>query len=216
MMGRQDAKAFYKGEKMSMPEVIRRSGMTPVTFHAKEALAVVNAASFASSLAALLLFDASAAVLLTQAATALTVESLRGRVESFHPSIHRSMVHEGQLEVASNLRKILFQSKLAEHSMDMDLSDREGLLKQDRYALRTAAQWLSPTMDTLTRALKSVSIDLNSACDNPWSTIARASSCTAATSKAPKLQSLWTRCGSRCSSAANCCLRSSQRSSTSR
>ncbi|ELU01450.1 hypothetical protein CAPTEDRAFT_53268, partial [Capitella teleta] len=167
MMGRSDLKAMYKGREMTMSDVIKESGMKPVTFQAKEVLSIVNAASFASSLAACLLYESSSAVLLTQAATAMTVESLHGRVESFHPTIHNSMPHEGQIEVACNIRKILTDSKLAEARLDMDLDHQEGLLKQDRYALRTAAQWLSPTLDTITRAMKSVTIDLNSACDNP-------------------------------------------------
>jgi phenylalanine ammonia-lyase len=48
----------------------------------------------------------------------------------------------------------------------MDHADN-GLLKQDRYPLRTAAHWLGPAVETVERALATVTTDLNSVLDNP-------------------------------------------------
>ena len=48
----------------------------------------------------------------------------------------------------------------------MDRVDH-GLLKQDRYALRTAAQWLGPALEIIEKALFTITTDLNSVLDNP-------------------------------------------------
>ena len=167
MMGRPDAKVLYKGEPMTMSEVIQRKGMEPIVFQGKEALAVVNAASCAYSMAACNLYDTGLALLLTQVATALSVESLRGRVESFHPTLQNCMPHPGQKEAAANIKKLLRGSKLAVQHLDFQLEDRAGLLKQDRYALRSSPQWLAPAIETLTKAIHTSTIDINSANDNP-------------------------------------------------
>ena len=58
-------------------------------------------------------------------------------------------------------------SKLAQTKLDMECIDKDGCLKQDRYPLRTAAQWLGPAMDLIHRAIKCINININSTNDNP-------------------------------------------------
>ena len=50
--------------------------------------------------------------------------------------------------------------------LDIDRSD-DGLLKQDRYSLRTAAHWLGPALQTIYNAVLTITTDLNSVLDNP-------------------------------------------------
>ena len=71
MMGRPDARVVVHGVETTAPVALNAAGLNPVEFQAKEALAVLNAASFASSLGACVLFDANVAILLTQVTTAL-------------------------------------------------------------------------------------------------------------------------------------------------
>ena len=167
MIGREDAKVQYQGQITTAVEAFKDAGLEHVTFQAKEALAVINSASFASSLASYVLFDATVAIFLTQVATALSVEALQGRVESFHPTIHRCLPHSGQQEVASTIKSMLKNSKFAIQELEINRKDKAGTLKQDRYALRSSPQWLAPVVETLQESIRRVTIELNSANDNP-------------------------------------------------
>ncbi len=167
MMGRPDSEISYKGRIMNVVDAFKESGLTPVVFQAKEALAVVNSASFASSLAAFNAFDANHVALLTQLATAMTVESLKGRMESYHPTIHKLMPHPGQQEAAANILDLLSESRLAVSELDMNLADQGGRLKQDRYAIRSAPQWLGPVLETLLESSRRITTEINSVSDNP-------------------------------------------------
>ena len=166
MIGRSDARVLFDGVPMTAPEAFADARLKSVTFQGKEALAVVNSASFSSSLGAIVLYDANIAIVLTQVATALTSEALCGSIESFHPTIHRCLPHPGQQEVASNIRHMLVESKFTRHA-PVTSNDQAGVLKQDRYALRSSPQWLGPVVETALESIRRVTTELNSANDNP-------------------------------------------------
>ena len=168
MMGKSDSSVVYKSSTvMTAKEAFAIAGMSHVTFQAKEALAVLNAATFADSLGAKVLFDASIALLMTQLVTALSVESLHGKAESFHPTISQNMPHPGQMDTANNILRFLEGSQFTSDYSDINKLDTEDNLKQDRYALRTAAQWLGPTIEVLSQSIQRITVDLNSTTDNP-------------------------------------------------
>jgi hypothetical protein len=50
---------------------------------------------------------------------------------------------------------------------DGDIDNGRARLKQDRYPLRTAAQWLGPAAETWVESVRRVTVELNSANDNP-------------------------------------------------
>ena len=63
----------------------------------------------------------------------MTVEAMCGRVESFHPTLHRLMAFPGQGEVAENIRDMLQGSQLVTDSTEHQAGqDKAGALKQDR------------------------------------------------------------------------------------
>ena len=167
MSGREDAQVMHRGQATTVSHAFKEENLSFVEFQAKEALAVINAASCAASLAGRVLFDTGIALLLTQAVTAMSVECMRGRTESFHPTVHDCLYHSGNQEVAANLRSLLDESKLARHGLELNRPDEEGLLKQDRYGLRTAPQWLGPTVEVLRESTRRVTVELNSSNDNP-------------------------------------------------
>ena len=88
---------------------------------------------------------------------------------SFRRFIHDvTRPHPGQIEVARNIRTVLADSSFAIHSdAEVGVKEDEGVLRQDRYPLRTAAQWLGPALSDLVGATETLRIELNSTTDNP-------------------------------------------------
>ena len=167
MMGEPNAKVIYKGTEMPAAEAFKRANLEPIVFQAKEALGVVNASSFAASLGSPVVRKAEKCLQLTQVVTALAVEGLRGRLESFHPVVHACLPHVGQQQVARNIAQLLTGSKMARTQLEITSEDHDGELKQDRYALRTSPQWLGPVAETLRESERRIVVELNSSNDNP-------------------------------------------------
>ena len=167
MIGRVDLAVDYCGIRRTCPEAMEMAGIQPIRLGPKEGLTTINANSFAACVSAPTLYDANLLLLLTQVCTGLSVEALRGRTESFHPVIHICLPHVGQWEIAQNMLAILKDSKLAITEPDMSLPDKYGVLKQDRYSLRSSPQRLGSVTETLNDACRRINIELNSANDNP-------------------------------------------------
>ena len=96
------------------------------------------------------------------------VEALCGTNESFAPFIAAVRPHSGQVEAAHNISTFLNGSKLiVSHSASEHHSVDDGSLRQDRYSIRTASQWLGPQLEDLNLAHEQLSTELNSTTDNP-------------------------------------------------
>ncbi|KAK3085798.1 hypothetical protein FSP39_008829 [Pinctada imbricata] len=167
LIGSENSRVVKNGKTMSSREAFEEEGLDHLVLGPKEGLAIANATSFTAGLASHVLYDANILLLLTQICTALAVEVLKGTTESFHPLINECLPHNGPKEVAENLKFLLDESKLATDTLSMHLPDEYGKLKQDRYSLRTSPQWLGPVVETLNESCRRITIELNSANDNP-------------------------------------------------
>lgn len=71
-----------------------------------------------------------------------------------------------QLEAADVLYSLLNSSSLAvpasAHADEVTISVDQGELRQDRYPIRTAPQWLGPLIEDILSAVKTVEIEINS------------------------------------------------------
>ncbi|PWN48091.1 putative phenylalanine ammonia-lyase [Violaceomyces palustris] len=161
------------GQRVKVPssEALKMFNITPVTFEPKEALGLLNGTAFSASVAAIAVHEARNLALLTQVTTALCVEALKGTDASFAPFIHDvARPHPGQIESAAIIKNLLSGSTLASHLEDEKhvlFSEDVGTLKQDRYTLRTASQWIGPQLEDIVSASKSIQIEINSTTDNP-------------------------------------------------
>jgi len=93
----------------------------------------------------------------------MSAEALCTSEESFHPLISELKPHPGQTECANNLRSFILGSKLTV----TDVQSKEFLARSDRYACRTAPQWIGPVLEDLQLAHSQVCIEINSATDSP-------------------------------------------------
>lgn len=142
------------------------AGIKPVRLGPKEGLSMINGTSASAGVASLALYEANHLAILSQVLTAMACEGLRGNSESFHPYLAAVRPHPGQIEAATNIRNFLAGSKLALGVTDEKVRNVIGLA-QDRYALRSATQWIGPQLEDLMLANRQLDIELNSTCDNP-------------------------------------------------
>ncbi|PHH59242.1 hypothetical protein CDD81_3542 [Ophiocordyceps australis] len=147
---------------MSAPEALKHLGLEAVTLQPKEGLAIMNGTAASSALAALVMYDAHKLAVLCQLLTAMTTEALLGDIANYHDFLSQVRPHPGQMEAARNISLYLSGSRLCR---DQD-EGRRGLA-QDRYALRTAPQWIGPQLEDLLSANAQIETELNSTTDNP-------------------------------------------------
>ncbi|KAI1279386.1 phenylalanine and histidine ammonia-lyase [Xylaria sp. FL0933] len=141
---------------------LANAGLKPVSLEAKEGLAITNGTSVSAAAAALALYDTHSLAIFAQILTAMTVEALNGTTESFHPFFSQARPHPGQVECARNILSFLEGSKLTKVN-----TGARSALRQDRYSIRTAPQWMGPMLEDLVLAHQQVSIECNSVTDNP-------------------------------------------------
>jgi len=152
-------------QRITADKALSRSSLAPLKLGPKEGLSMVNGTGVSAGVGSLALHDAHGLVILSQILTAMGVEALRGSTESFDPFLSRVRPHRGQSEVSSNIRNFLRGSRLVcDKAEDYANSD---CLRQDRYSIRTAPQWLGPQLEDLMLADEQISIELNSTTDNP-------------------------------------------------
>lgn len=158
----------WAGDRMNRRTVtadvaLKESSLDSIKLGPKEGLAIINGTAVSTGVAALAVFDANNIAVLSQVLTAMSVETLRGTDESFDPFFAAVRPHPGQIEAARNIRSFLTGSKLVQHN---DGSE-PGALRQDRYSIRTAPQWLGPILEDLQLAFRQITIECNSVTDNP-------------------------------------------------
>ena len=77
-----------------------------------------------------------------------------------------------QVEAARTIWDLLKGSKLAsDQEKDVFIFEDQGELRQDRYTLRTAPQFLGPQIEDIISALNAVTIECNSSTHRLFSTL---------------------------------------------
>lgn len=170
MQGKMSATAFSGPRDIEGARRVTRAdvalseaGINPISLHAKEGLAIVNGTAVSAGVAALAAHESLHLAALSQVLTAMSVEALRGSDESFEPFIARVRPHPGQVDSARNIKAFLTGSQL----LNRHDSRNVATLRQDRYSLRTASQWIGPVLEDFSLAYDQLTVELNSVTDNP-------------------------------------------------
>lgn len=170
MQGKSSATAFAGprdvdgARRVTRADVaLEKAGIAPISLHAKEGLAIVNGTAVSTGVAALAAHESLNLAALSQVLTAMSVEALRGSDESFEPFIAQVRPHPGQVDSARNIKAFLNGSQL----LNRHDSQNEATLRQDRYSIRTASQWIGPVLEDFCLAYDQLTIELNSVTDNP-------------------------------------------------
>ena len=96
-------------------------------------------------------------------ATALSLDALRGSPSAFDPRVMRARPHAGATVTARNIERLNRGSEIRESHRSPDVDPRV----QDPYSLRCAPQVHGAVRDSLAQVRAMVTIEINSATDNP-------------------------------------------------
>ncbi|KAG4032539.1 hypothetical protein MFRU_006g00100 [Monilinia fructicola] len=162
IQGKTSIRIMSRDQPEYASQAFAKHGLDPVVLEAKEGLAIVNGTAISTAAGAIVLHDTHGLALLSQILTAMSVEALKGTAESFDPFFAKVRPHPGQIESAKNILAFLEGSKLTKIN-----TGEEASLRQDRYSIRTASQWIGPILEDLVLAHQQITTESNSATDNP-------------------------------------------------
>jgi histidine ammonia-lyase len=139
---------------------LEQAAIVPVELEAKEGLALLNGTQAMSAVGCLALLRAEALTRAADVIGAMTLEALRGTPVAFDPRIHAARAHEGQMAAAAHLTRLLEGSEIR-------ASHAECGRVQDAYSLRCMPQVHGAVRDAATHARRVLTVEINSATDNP-------------------------------------------------
>lgn len=134
--------------------IFRERGLEPPVLEAREALALINGTQFTAGLLAILIGEALRLVEAADTVGALSFYATGSRPSQFSPDVMKTRPHPGQLASAANISALV-----------KDLP--EGGVIQDPYSLRCMPQVHGAARDGIAFAEKILSVEINSATDNP-------------------------------------------------
>ncbi|HTX19719.1 MAG TPA: histidine ammonia-lyase [Bacteroidota bacterium] len=146
---------------ISSATALRKARIPRLALTAKEGLALINGTQMMTAYAALIVDQARLLCSIADIATAMSVEGLMGSDTAFDDRIHRLRPFKGQRDSARNLRILLRGSEIRESHRHSDHK------VQDAYSLRCAPQVHGASRDALEYVANVVSVEINSANDNP-------------------------------------------------
>jgi len=155
-----EGEAIVDGERVSGAEALSRAGFEPLHLGAKEGLALINGTQASAAVGALAVADARRLLDAADVICALTLDAMAGTDAAFDPAVHAARPHPGQIASADRLLELLVGSEIRE-------SHRECGRVQDAYSLRCSPQVHGAGRDALEHAHRVLTIELNSATDNP-------------------------------------------------
>jgi histidine ammonia-lyase len=154
-----EGEAFYRGERMSGAEALRRAGLAPIKLGAKEGLALINGTAVMAAIGALTTWQAEGLSRVADIAGALSLEALHGMSLAFDERIHAVRPHRHQMDCAAYLRRLI------EGSEYLRFDDSHYV--QDAYTLRCIPQVHGAVRAAISHARQVIETELNSATDNP-------------------------------------------------
>lgn len=152
---------WVDGARKPALAALAEAGLAPLTLGPKEGLALLNGTQFSCAYALVGLFEAEqlfASALLTGA---LSTEAAKGSDAPFDPRIHALRRHQGQIETAAALLRLMEGSAIRASHLVGDIR------VQDPYCLRCQPQVMGAVLDLLRQAATTLLTEANGVSDNP-------------------------------------------------
>lgn len=146
--------------RMPSAEALKRAQIKPLVPEAKEAISLINGTQAMLAVGTLSLMAAETLAESADVLGAMSLDALHGTDVAFDSRIHAARPHEGQIKVATNLRRLIEGSEIRQSHKDCGRV-------QDAYSLRCIPQVHGAVRDTLAFCRRTFEIEMNSAVDNP-------------------------------------------------
>ncbi len=159
MMGKGVVK--YKDKVVDAKKALRAANISPVSLSAKEGLALINGTQMMTAYTALAVHESVQLCKLIDIGASVTLEALKGTPRAFDARLHRLRPLRGQNQCAVNMRQLLKKSEIRRSHLHDDPR------VQDAYSIRCIPQVHGASRDAIGYVYDTVSIELNSANDNP-------------------------------------------------
>jgi len=169
-----EGEVIIEGKRQKTSLVFKKYNIKPHILKPKEGLSLINGTAVMSGIAALLIEETHHLLFLATRNAAFALELVGGFNDSISEKLHALRPHEGQVNIAKQMREILASSKLLKNREIFHRKERVNgdvhLIKervQDIYSLRCTAQVLGPIWEAVYNAKKYVDTEINAVTDNP-------------------------------------------------
>ncbi|WP_445664127.1 histidine ammonia-lyase [Fodinibius sp. AD559] len=141
-------------------KVLNEHELEPINLQPKDGLSLINGTQQMGAYGAYVLEKSLSMLKAADLIAAMSLEALQGSIKPFDERIHEIRPHEGQQQVARNVRNLLVESEILE-------SHRDCGKVQDPYCLRCVPQVHGASRDGLRYSSQAIETELNSVTDNP-------------------------------------------------
>tara|TARA_B100001109_G_C18852423_1_gene469961 strand:- start:549 stop:2090 length:1542 start_codon:yes stop_codon:yes gene_type:complete len=153
--------AYYKGEKVTGGEALKKAKIDPIILGPKEGLALLNGTQFSTACALANLYNGWRSILNSIVISSLSTDAIMGSTSPLLDEIHTLRGHKGQIFVAKKMRDLMSGSIIRESHREDDQR------VQDPYCIRCQPQVLGACLDVLKNAGATIEIEANAVTDNP-------------------------------------------------
>ncbi|MGE7983530.1 histidine ammonia-lyase [Solibacillus sp. NPDC093137] len=154
-----EGEVFVNGSKHPSHEIFEHRGLPKIELQAKEGLALINGTQAMTAQGVVNYLEAEKLAYASEWIASITMESLYGIIDAFHPAVHEARGMQEQMGVAERMRDWLKDSKLITHQGEKRV--------QDPYSLRCIPQIHGASWQVLNYVKEKLEIEMNAATDNP-------------------------------------------------
>lgn len=153
-----EGEVFFKGKRMSAADALAEMNWQPIALQSKEGLALLNGTQFMLSYALYCVTKAEKWANVAIKIAAMSLDAFDGKLEPFHPNIHKIRPHNGQIWAAEQMRTLLADSEIA---------NREKIHVQDPYSFRCIPQVHGACYNAILYTKSVFAGEFDAATDNP-------------------------------------------------
>ncbi len=155
-----EGECIREGHRVDSLKVFNELGIKPLDLQPKEGLALINGTQVMASIGCHVVYDAEILLKNAMIAAGMSLEALRGTSSAFDAKIQSARPHKGQMICAENMRRIIKDSRIIKSHVHCEKV-------QDAYTLRCSPQVFGPIMQTIKDTADVITVEINSATDNP-------------------------------------------------